>query len=184
MLVYYFMFSAIHKEALPMSEKKALFKCYCSDIIYDFGRFVVITTSQYCENHKDIIAEVFVLGLDTEELFQGNQIQYRYKMGDEKLVDFDLSYMENQALEHARKLISYFQQERYKIAREVEYLRKDFEFEECGKSAILSLKHAHDYENSLRRITEWTVNDELREYLELILSFPKLSIKPYPPQMA
>jgi hypothetical protein len=164
-----------------MSENKGLFKCYCSDFVYGFGRFIVITTSQYCENHKDMIAEVFILGFDTAGLFQGNQIKYEYRIGDEKLVNFNLAYMENEAQNRARYLIFNFQQEKYKQTKDIDYLRRDFEFKECRRNSIISLKSTHGYEKELRQITKWTINDELREYIELILSFPKLSIEPYNP---
>ena len=164
-----------------MSENKGLFKCYCSDLVYGFGRFIIITTSQYCENHKDIIAEVFVLGFDAAGLFQGNQIKYEYRMGDEKLVNFDLAYMENEAQNQARKLIFDFQQGKYKQTKDIDYLRRDFEFKECRRNSIISLKNTHGYEKELKQITKWTINDELREYIQLILSFPKLSIETYHP---
>jgi|GEM_PF-4633471 len=162
-----------------MIDNDALVKFYCSDFVYDFGRFVVITTSQYLKNHKDIIAEVFVLGFDTEGLFKDNQLIYKYSMGAEKIEIFDLAYMESEALNQARILIFKFQIEKYKQTKNIEYQRRDFEIKECKRSIIISLKNAFNYENELKVITKHTINYELREYIELILSIPKLTITSY-----
>ena len=88
-----------------MAKDDALFKCYCSELIYWFGRFIVITTSQRHENQKDIIAEAFIFGFDTSGIFQGIQVKYKYHAGDEKISNFDLLYMENEAQNQARILI-------------------------------------------------------------------------------
>lgn len=164
-----------------MSTNEALFKCYCSDFIYGFGRFIVITTSQRHENQKDIIAEAFIFGFDTSGIFQGIQIKYKYHTGDDKIANFDLQYMENEAQNQARILIYNLQQEKCKQTKDIDFLRKDFEFKGCRRNSIISLKNVQSYESELKQLTKWTINNELREYVVLILSFPKLSIETYNP---
>ncbi len=164
-----------------MTKNKALFKCYCSNLIYGFGRFIVITTSQHYENQNDIIAEAFIFGFDTPGIFQGIQIKYKYHTGDEKIAKFDLEYMENEAQNQARILIYKLQEERYEQTKDIDLFRKDFEFKECRKNYIISLKNAQDYTRELEQLTKWTINNELHEYIVSILSFPKLSIENYKP---
>ena len=164
-----------------MTINKAIFKCYCSELVYGFGRFIVITTSQLHENQKDIIPEGFIFGFDTSGIFQGIQVKYNYHTGDEKIANFDLQYMENEAQNQVRILIYKLQQEKYKETKDIDYLRKDFEFKECNKNFIISLKNSQEYSRELKQLTMWTINEELREYIAMILSFPRLSIETYNP---
>ena len=164
-----------------MTKNEAIFKCYCSDLVYGFGRFIVITTSQLHKNQKDIISEAFIFGFDTSGIFQGIQVKYKYHIGDEKIANFDLQYMENEAQNQARILIYKLQQEKHKQTKDIDYLRKDFEFKECNKNSIISLKNIQDYSRELTQLTKWTINKELRKYIAMILSFPRLSIETYNP---
>jgi hypothetical protein len=89
--------------------------------------------------------------------------------------------MENEAQNQARILIYQLQQEKYKQTKDIDYLRKDFQFRECNKNSIISLKNTQDYTRELSQLTKWTINNELRDYIHMILSFPKLSIETYNP---
>jgi hypothetical protein len=164
-----------------MTTNESFFKCYCSDHTFGFGRFIVITTSQYHDNKKDIVAEAFIFGLDTSGIFQGIQVKYKHHTGDEKIANFDLQYMENEARNQARILIYKLQQDKYKNTKDIDFLRKDFEFKECDKNSIISLKNTQDYAQELAQLTKWTINSELSDYILIILSFPKLTIETYNP---
>jgi hypothetical protein len=162
-----------------MAKISSKLKFYLSDFILGYGRFVVITTAQYVKDSKDIAAETFVLCLDSEGIFKGSSITYAYRDGDEKIANFDLPYMENEALGQAKLIIHKLQLTKYKETKDLDYFKKDYEFHECKSNVLISLKNIANYNKELKKIANLTKNNELKDYLKLILSFPKFTIKPY-----
>jgi hypothetical protein len=107
-----------------MAKVSSELKFYLSDFVLGYGRFVVITTAQYIKDSKNIAAETFVFCLDSEKIFKGTSITYAYRDGDEKIADFDLHYMENEALGQAKLIINKLQLTKYQETKDLDYFKK------------------------------------------------------------
>jgi hypothetical protein len=156
------------------------YRVYCSDWLYGFGRFIVITTSQYEANGKDITSEAFVFAFDTapqEKRFNARIINYKANLETEGIINIDLKFMEEEAQRQARNLIYEYQYEKYKKTKDTDLMDRTFKLSLCDKDALISLKISGDYEPELRTIIKDSKSEDLKKYLSLILSLPKLEIR-------
>ncbi|MGO9021338.1 MAG: hypothetical protein ACLQVJ_23615 [Syntrophobacteraceae bacterium] len=145
-------------------------KYYISHHISGYGRFFIITTAQKSQETENIIAEAYVFGLDSADLFKGKWIQYNYREGDEKVGIIDVVYMQKQALNAAVNIIREYQTIKYTETKDVDYLKDKIELQECGNEALVTLKNI-GYEEDLEQLAKDTGNSELRRYIRVILSF-------------
>lgn len=152
-------------------------KYYVSDHLLGYGNFVVVTTAQEIPGTRDIIAEAWVFGLNIQGIFDGKVIKYSYRNGDEEVADIDLDFMEQQAQNAARNIISEYQRIKYDETKDIDYLKENIEFQDCKKDALITIKN-NGYRQELEHISKDTHSPELRKYLEQILAF-KIEIRPY-----
>lgn len=144
-------------------------KYYLSNIVFGLGRFVVITTAEQVEN-RDIIAETYVFGLDTEGIFKGAFIHYQYHEGDENVTDIDLDFMEQEAMNQAKMIINELRISKYNETKEVEFLKNiSIDFQECRKEVIVTLKNRW-YREDLEQLLNDTQNLDFKDYLKAILA--------------
>lgn len=152
-------------------------KYYISDHILGYGRFFAITTAEHIKESRDILAEAYVFGLDSQGIFKGRVVRYNYYDGDEKVVKIDLDYMLAQAMNEARHLIYDYQLTKYNETKDNDFLKSTIDLKECGKEAMITLKNV-GYREDLEQVAKDTLNSELSRYLDAILSF-KFSIRVY-----
>ncbi len=153
------------------------FNVYCSDWLYGFGQFVVITTSQYIENGKDIRAEVFVFAGDTDtqvKCFKAKVINYKAKAETQGIVNIDLEFMKKEALRRARILIYQCQWAEYDKTKNKDLIDRTFQLEPCDKLTLIEID---DYDTELKFIKERTKSEGLKQYISTLLSLPKLEIE-------
>jgi hypothetical protein len=156
------------------------FNVYCSDWLTGFGRFVVITTSQYDTNGKDITSEAFVFGLDsapTIKRFTGQLIHYEDNPEARDVVNVDLLFMEEEAQRQARNMIYEYQYEEYTKTNRSELIDSGYKLLPCNKNILITLKVSGNYEAELQSIANDTRSSGLRDFISRILSFPKLDIR-------
>lgn len=158
------------------------FNIYCTDWLFGFGRFVVITTSQYDENGKDITSEAYILSFDTApnvKRFKARSIHYRDNPETQDMIKIDTKFMEQEAQRQARNLIYEFQYQEYKKKSDPDLMDSSYNLVSCEQDVLITLKISGDYESELKSISDNTKAGGLKEYIDLILSFPKLEIRDY-----
>lgn len=158
------------------------FNVYRSDWLYGFGRFIVITTSQYDINGADIISEAFVFAFDSvpqTKPFQAMMINYKSNPENKGKINIDIPFMEQEAQRQAMNCIYEYQYEEYNKSKDIDLIDKTFKLQPVKADALISLKINGDYEAELKSVVEYTKSDDLKKYITLILSLPKLEIKNY-----
>jgi len=153
-----------------MSNAEEILNVYCSDLVEGYGRFIIITTSQFYKNGKDIISEVFIFGLD-QDFFQGQVIHYHYHEGDdEMIVPIDFSYMEKEATSQARNIINKLQHDYYQKNKDIDAMSRNFDFHKIEEINISQLRTRKSYVVNIQDIFRKTNSNRLKDYLTLILS--------------
>ena len=153
---------------------------YYSDWLFGFGRFIVITTSQYDTSGMDIVAEAFVFAYDMapqQKQFSGQRLVYKAKKEDKGISNIDLGFMENEARTCARNIIGQFQIKKYKKTKDSDLLDMSFKLNPCEKEVLISLKVSGQYREEMELITQKIKSEDLKKYLLLLLSFPEIEIK-------
>jgi hypothetical protein len=153
-------------------EINQLFRVYSRQLLYGVGRFLVVTTSQYDENGKNITAEVFVFAYDTapeEKRFNIGGIKYT-ENPELHAPNIDLEYIERLAQQKAKNIICAHQLAEYRKTKEIEYIRdRPIELSRCDNAALIDLKY-NGYEAELKKDAEHSKSEELRKLINVILN--------------
>jgi len=152
-------------------------KFYLSNLVLGYGRFAVITTANRLDNSRDIIAEAYVFGLDQEGIFKGKWIHHHYRDGDENVIDINLDYMLQEAMNNARGIINECRNEMYLEKKDNDYLKGIVDFQECSNQILVTLKN-RGYKEDLEHLAQDTHSLKLKEEIDVISSF-KISISTY-----
>lgn len=155
------------------------FNVYCSEWVFGFGRFIAIITSKSDVNGKEMSAEVFVFAFDMapQKIFSHRVMIYCEKPEVKGIID--LSFMEQMALQEARNLIYSHQYKKYMQTKDTRLMENTYKFVPADANLLITLKISGNYETELRFVMENTKSEELKKYISLILSFPRLEIKEY-----
>lgn len=149
-----------------------MFKVYCTDHVFEFGRFfgIIATSSQ-----KDgVIAEIYFFAPDVNPpIFEG---LIEHISSD--IIKADASFVEKEAPRQLKNLANKHQTKAYKKSRDIDIM-KPVVFHNTDSGALIDLKQIPKCATNLRAIAKDTSSTPLRNYIDHIFSWT-IEIRPYP----
>lgn len=141
-----------------------MLKCYSTELINGYGRFVALIAAEQIEETKDAKAEIYVFGLDTKAVYDNSSFEYLYREGDKDRVDVNLEFLTTDTLLHAKMLITRFQDTKFKETGNVDHIKQEAAFTDCKPETVITLGNL-GYKPQLEQIQKETHIAELRDYL-------------------
>lgn len=143
------------------------FKIFDSGHLYRVGRIIVVVTVH--QENQTFVIETFAFSIYDDSIFKGTVARY----------DFDATEIINdEIMLHAKNIIDQILFEKFEEEKDTSILQNPTPVE-TKESILISLKSRGYHIDKLEDIKDKTNCESFREYLNKILSIPKIIVKDY-----